>query len=80
MSWSEGTHHGCKYYKIDRNYVLNSSCRKTKQENPHTNNLPMAALKKQPLYFVKYSAKMDEEGQLHVPAALLPEEVLGYPP
>ena len=30
----------------------------------------MAAPKKQPLYLVKHSAKMDGGGQLHVPAAL----------
>ena len=40
----------------------------------------MDAPKKQPLYFVKHSAKMDGGGQLHVPAALLPEEVSGFPP
>ena len=40
----------------------------------------MAAPKKQPLYSVKHSAKMDGGGQLHVPAALLPEEVSGFLP
>jgi hypothetical protein len=79
MSWLEVTHHGCEYYKLTEIMYFNSSCRKTKQENSHTNNLLMAAPKKQLLYFVMYSAKMDEKGRLHVPAALLPEVVLGYP-
>jgi len=51
-----------------------------RKENSHKNRLLMAAPKKQPLYFVKHSAKMDGGGQLHVPAALLPEEVSGFPP